>query len=322
MISHQSLRSSTLASPPAICEFPSESEPAFKHLIGTSASFRAVLEEIRVVAPVDCSVLIEGETGTGKEVIAQALHHASPRRQRPFISLNCAALPVTLLENELFGHERGAFTGAVTQTTGRFGAAHTGVLFLDEVGELPLELQPKLLRVLQQQQFERLGSTRTIQVDVRLIAATNRNLGRLVQEGKFRADLYYRLNVFPIQVPPLRERREDIPALVHHFVAQYGERLDRSIEEIPAPVMEQLMSYSWPGNIRELQNVIERSVILSPDRVLILTRTALPNTRPSSAPSRPVRMLEKAERARVHKLGLAREGTKKSVAYPPTRAAG
>jgi formate hydrogenlyase transcriptional activator len=210
---------------------------------------------------VDCSVLVQGETGTGKEVIAQAIHDASPRRHHGFVALNCAAIPSALLESELFGHKRGAFTGAVTETIGRFQAADRGTLFLDEIGDLPLELQPKLLRVLQEKQFEPLGSGQSIQIDVRVVAATNQDLWRMVQERKFRADLYYRLNVFPIALPPLRERGEDVPLLVRHFVRKFAERQGKSIDEIPGEVMEALKRYVWPGNIRELQNFIERAVI-------------------------------------------------------------
>jgi hydrogenase-4 transcriptional activator len=236
-------------------------------LIGSSPKFRAALSEVELVAPVECAVLIQGETGTGKEVIAQAIHNASQRSGR-FVALNCAAIPGALLESELFGHERGAFTGALAQTTGRFQAADRGTLFLDEIGDLPLELQPKLLRVLQEQQFERLGSTRTVQVDVRVIAATNQDLSHMVQEGKFRADLYYRLNVFPINLPPLRERTDDIPALVDYFVRKFSERHGKSIDHIPDEVIEIMKRYAWPGNIRELQNFIERAVIMNTGRVL------------------------------------------------------
>jgi formate hydrogenlyase transcriptional activator len=218
---------------------------------------------VRVVAPSSATVLINGETGTGKEVIAHAIHGASPRRQNRFVALNCAAIPAALLESELFGHERGAFTGAVTQNLGRFQSADRGTLFLDEIGELPLELQPKLLRVLQEKQFERLGSGRTYQTDVRVIAATNQDLWRMVEERKFRADLYYRLNVFPITLPPLRDRVEDIPALVEYFVQKFSQEMGRRIETIPSEVMNVLKLYDWPGNIRELENVIKRAVIMS-----------------------------------------------------------
>jgi formate hydrogenlyase transcriptional activator len=226
------------------------------------------LELVRTVAPTDSTVLIEGETGTGKEVIASAIHACSKRRNRSFVKLNCAAIPVGLLESELFGHEKGAFTGAVARKIGRFEAAHGGTLFLDEIGDIPLELQPKLLRVLQEGEFERLGSTQTQRVNVRLVAATNGDLGRLISEKLFRSDLYYRLNVFPISVPPLRDRPEDIPLLVRHFVAKYAARMQKVIERIRAEVMDTLTSYSWPGNIRELQNFIECSVILTPGSTL------------------------------------------------------
>jgi formate hydrogenlyase transcriptional activator len=232
-------------------------------LIGSSPKFRALLEEINMVAPVDSAVLVRGETGTGKEVVAQAIHAGSPRRHQPFVAINCAAIPAALLESELFGYERGAFTGAVTQREGRFQAADRGTLFLDEIGDLPLELQPKLLRVLQERQVERLGGSRTIAVNVRVIAATNQDLWGMVQEKKFRADLYYRLNVFPINLPPLRERGGDIRLLVNHFVRKFAERLGRTIDCIPDDVMDALESHEWPGNIRELQNYIERAVILT-----------------------------------------------------------
>ena len=266
-------------------------------LIGTSSKFRAVLDEINMVAPVDCAVLVRGETGTGKEVIAQAIHDASPRRQNRFVALNCAAIPSALLESELFGHERGAFTGAVTQTIGRFQTADRGTLFLDEIGDLPLELQPKLLRVLQQQQFERLGSGRTLQVDVRIIAATYQDLWHMVQERKFRADLYYRLNVFPITLPPLREREDDVPQLVRHFVRKFADRLGKSIDYIPDEVMEALKHYDWPGNIRELQNLMERAVILTTGRVLHLNVAEL-IVREDARPA-PAQTLADAERAHI-----------------------
>jgi formate hydrogenlyase transcriptional activator len=241
---------------------------AILELIGASTKFRALLDEVNQVAPVDSTVLIQGETGTGKELIARAIHEAGPRRANRFVALNCAAIPATLIENELFGSERGAFTGAVVQTTGRFQAADRGTLFLDEIGELPLELQPKLLRVLQERQFERLGSSRPIQVNVRVIAATNQDLGRLVQERKFRADLFYRLNVFPIALPPLRERLDDIPLLAEHFVEAFARQQGKTIDFIPEDVMLALGRYDWPGNIRELQNVIERGVVRTTGRVL------------------------------------------------------
>jgi len=241
---------------------------ANSNLIGSSSKFRAVLDEIDVVAPADCAVLVRGETGTGKEIIAQAIHDASPRRLNRFVALNCAAIPAALLESELFGHERGAFTGAVAQTTGRFQMADHGTLFLDEIGDLPLELQPKLLRVLQEQQVERVGGGHSIKIDVRVIAATNRDLWQMVKEGAFRADLYYRLNVFPITLPPLRDRKDDIPLLAAHFAQRFAERQRKSIDEIPDEVMDGLKYYDWPGNIRELQNFIERAVIRTTGSVL------------------------------------------------------
>jgi len=237
-------------------------------LIGSSPKFRTLLDCVSLVAPADAAVLIQGETGTGKEVIARSIHESSPRRKNRFVALNCAAIPGTLLENELFGSERGAFTGAVAQKPGRFQIADRGTLFLDEIGDLPLELQPKLLRVLQEKEFERLGGSHTIRVDVRVIAATNQNLRQLVQEGKFRADLYYRLNVFPMMLPPLRERREDIPPLAKYFVQKFTNNRDLKIETIPEDVMTALAEHDWPGNIRELQNVIERGVIMTTGRVL------------------------------------------------------
>ncbi len=243
-------------------------ERRFEQVIGKSPALEMVLEQVECVAPTDSTVLIQGETGTGKELIARAIHNISTRCGRPFVKLNCAAIPLDLLESELFGHEKGAFTGAIAQKLGRFEAADKGTLFLDEVGDIPLALQPKLLRVLQEQEFERLGGTRTHQVDVRLVAATNRDLADLVKRSGFRSDLYYRLNVFPIQLPPLRERREDIPALVEHFVEILCRRMGKQIELIPPEVMSAFAAHPWPGNIRELQNFIERSVILSPGTVL------------------------------------------------------
>jgi formate hydrogenlyase transcriptional activator len=240
----------------------------FEQIIGNSSALEAVLEQVERVAPTGSTVLIQGETGTGKELIAHAIHNISSRIGRPFVRLNCAAIPLDLLESELFGHEKGAFTGAIAQKIGRFELADKGTLFLDEVGDIPPALQPKLLRVLQEQEFERLGSTRTHQVNVRLVAATNRDLAEMVKRGEFRTDLYYRLNVFPILLPPLRERREDIPALVTHFAEILGGRMGREIEHIPPETMSALSSYHWPGNIRELQNLIERAVILSNDGVL------------------------------------------------------
>ncbi len=243
-------------------------ERRFEQVIGNSPALETVLEQVERVAPTDSTVLIQGETGTGKELIAHAIHNISSRCGHSFVRLNCAAIPLDLLESELFGHEKGAFTGAIAQKIGRFELADKGTLFLDEVGDIPPALQPKLLRVLQEQEFERLGSTRTHQVDVRLVAATNRNLMEMANRGEFRSDLYYRLNVFPVLLPPLRERRADIPALVSHFVETFGRRMGREIEHIPPETMSALSSYQWPGNIRELQNLIERAVILSNDGVL------------------------------------------------------
>jgi formate hydrogenlyase transcriptional activator len=268
---------------------------ATSDLIGSSPKFRALLDEINMVAPVDSAVLVCGETGTGKEVVAQAIYAASPRRQQKFVAINCAAIPAALMESELFGYERGAFTGALTQREGRFQAADRGTLFLDEIGDLPLELQPKLLRVLQEQQVERLGGSRTIPVNVRVIAATNQDLWGMVQEKKFRADLYYRLNVFPINLPPLREREGDIPLLTSHFVRKFAQRLGRMIDCIPEDVMEALESHDWPGNIRELQNFIERAVIVTTGTVL---RPRLAQLQMQTV-STEVRTLADAERAHI-----------------------
>jgi formate hydrogenlyase transcriptional activator len=251
-----------------------------------------------MVAPTDSAVLIQGETGTGKELIARAVHEESSRRPGPFVKVNCAAMPAGLLESELFGHERGAFTGAVTQTSGRFQLAHQGTLFLDEIGDLPLELQPKLLRVLQEQEFERLGSTRTIRVDVRVVAATNQDLAQMVQARRFRADLFYRLNVFPIGLPPLRERTEDIPLLVRHFVNKFARRMNKEISSIPSEVMEVLQFHDWPGNIRELQNFIERAMIMSPGPDLRLPAGEFKHLAKSDAPAA-IRTLAEAERAHI-----------------------
>ncbi len=244
------------------------SELRFEEIVGKSEALRRVLQEVETVAPTDSTVLIYGETGTGKELIARAVHNLSSRKANGFVKLNCAAIPTGLLESELFGHERGAFTGAIAQRVGRFELADRGTMFLDEIGEVPLELQPKLLRVLQEREFERLGSTRTLRTDARLIAATNRDLEALVGEQKFRSDLYYRLNVFPVRVPALRERPEDIPLLVRHFVQQFSRRISRAIDTIPSETMTTLVKYPWPGNIRELQNVIERAVILTKGSIL------------------------------------------------------
>jgi formate hydrogenlyase transcriptional activator len=245
-----------------------ERTPAISGLIGSSPNFLTAVEQLGAVARVDCAVLIRGETGTGKEVVARAIHDASARRQQRFVAINCAAIPASLIESELFGHERGAFTGALTHRIGRFQSADGGTLFLDEIGELPIELQPKLLRVIQEQEFERLGSSQTTQVDVRIIAATNQNLEQMVAERRFRMDLYYRLNVFPISLPPLRERPSDIPLFIDHFLRTIGGRYGKSIDHISDEVMAALMSYDWPGNIRELQNFIERSLILTNGREL------------------------------------------------------
>jgi len=250
-------------------------ERRFEQIIGSSPALESVLEQVERVASTDSTVLVLGETGTGKELIARAIHNISSRCGRPFIKLNCAAIPFDLLESELFGHEKGAFTGAIAQKVGRFEMADKGTLFLDEIGDIPLALQPKLLRVLQEQEFERLGSGRTHKVDVRLVAATHRELGGMVKRNEFRSDLYYRLNVFPILLPPLRERREDIEALVMHFVDICGRRMGKAIQHIPAETLSAFTSYSWPGNIRELQNLVERAVILSNDGVL-------PNTLPAA----------------------------------------
>jgi transcriptional regulator with GAF, ATPase, and Fis domain len=245
-----------------------QAERTFERIIGNSAALESVLDQVEQVASTDSTVLIEGETGTGKELIAHAIHNASQRCGRAFIKLNCAAIPLDLLESELFGHEKGAFTGAIAQKIGRFEMANKGTLFLDEVGDIPSALQPKLLRILQEQEFERLGSGHTHKVDVRLVAATNRNLMKMVGRGQFRSDLYYRLNVFPIMLPALRERREDIPALVTHFVKLFTRRMGKQIESIPPETMAAFQWYLWPGNIRELQNLVERAVILSRDGVL------------------------------------------------------
>jgi formate hydrogenlyase transcriptional activator len=254
------------------------------NMIGESAACQSVLKGVHIVAPTDATVLILGETGTGKELVARAIHEFSGRCKGTFVKVNCAAIPASLLESELFGHEKGSFTGAVAQKIGRFELAHQGTLFLDEIGEMPLELQPKLLRAIQDQEFERVGGTRTIRTNARLVAATNRELKAMVNENKFRADLYFRLHVFPLNVPPLRERREDIPLLTRYFVQKFAQRLDRKIERIPSQALEALTRYEWPGNIRELQNVIERSVILSKGPEL---RVNMPELSEISSPIRP-----------------------------------
>ena len=298
----------------------------FEQIIGMSPALEAVLEQVEQVAPTDSTVLIQGETGTGKELIARATHNLSSRCGRPFIKLNCAAIPFDLLESELFGHEKGAFTGAIAQKIGRFEMADKGTLFLDEVGDIPPGLQPKLLRVLQEQEFERLGSTRTHQVDVRLVAATNRNLVDMVRRNEFRSDLYYRLNVFPIPLPPLRARREDIPALVEHFVEIYARRMGKQIDQISSETMSELTSYAWPGNIRELQNFIERSVILSSGNVLQAPFASLKAAATTEAQEAVT--LEEAERDHIRKTldqtrwvvsgpngAAARLGIKRSTLY-------
>ena len=272
---------------------------AFEEIIGASRSLKKVLDLVRKVAPTDATALIEGETGTGKELIARAVHERSKRRDRPFVTINCAAIPSGLLESELFGHERGAFTGAVARRIGRFEAADRGTLFLDEIGDMPFELQAKLLRVLQDGEFERLGSTQTQHADVRLVAATNQDLAALVSKKRFRSDLYYRINVFPIPVPPLRDRREDIPLLVRHFVAAFAKQMGKLVDEIPDAVMSSLVTQPWPGNIRELQNFIERSVILTPGRVLCPPLEGLRGAAPSESGGPTT--LEDAEREHIRK---------------------
>jgi formate hydrogenlyase transcriptional activator len=269
-----------------------------REMIGESPRFKAVLEQVNLVAPADCAVLIQGETGTGKELIARAIHSKSLRFAGPFVTLNCAAIPAGLLETDLFGHERGAFTGALSQKIGRLQLANKGTLFLDEIGDLPSELQPKLLRVLQEQEFERLGSSQTIRVDVRIVAATNQNLAQMVNERHFRPDLYYRLNVFPITLPPLRDRLEDIPVLIRHFVHEFAGRMNKTIDDIPEHVMEALSLHDWPGNIRELQNFIERAVLLTEGRRLHPPLSELTSLMPSVS-SGPARTLEEVERVYI-----------------------
>ena len=281
---------------------PNTSAPNFEEIVGTSAALKAVLKKVEVVAPTESTVLILGETGTGKELIARAIHTLSPRCSRPFVKLNCAAIPSGLLESELFGHEKGAFTGAVAQRIGRFELADGGTLFLDEVGDIPLELQSKLLRVLQEQEFERLGSTRTQRVDVRLVAATNRNLEQMVSEKQFREDLYFRLNVFPIRIPPLRERSSDIPLLVRHYADTYAQRMNKQIETISEDTMAALCRYAWPGNIRELQNLIERAVIMTRGSVLQIETDSL-----KSAPVTPAASGTLEDLEREHILQVLRE---------------
>jgi formate hydrogenlyase transcriptional activator len=314
----------------AVARFQSADKDAtprrFEQIIGSSPALEAVLEQVEQVAPTDSTVLVQGETGTGKELIARAIHNLSSRCGRPFIKLNCAAIPFDLLESELFGHEKGAFTGAIAQKIGRFELADKGTLFLDEVGDIPLPLQPKLLRVLQEQEFERLGSGRTHQVDVRLVAATHRNLVEMVKRNEFRSDLYYRLNVFPVPLPPLRARREDIPSLVEHFVEIYARRMGKQIDRISPETMSELTSYPWPGNIRELQNFIERSVILSSGNALNSPLASLRNAAEVESLG-PITM-EDAERDHIRKTleqtrwvvsgpngAAARLGVKRSTLY-------
>ncbi len=276
----------------------------FEHIVGNSPALELVFEQVRLVAPTDSTVLILGETGTGKEPIASAVHSISPRCPRPFVKLNCAAIPAELLESELFGHERGAFTGAVTQRIGRFETADGGTLFLDEIGDMPLALQAKLMRLLQEQEFERLGGGRTIRVNVRIVAATNVNLTEMVTERRFRADLFYRLNVFPISLPPLRERSEDIPALVWHFARMFAGRMNRVIDVISDDVMEIIRTHDWPGNVRELQNFVERAVIVSSGPVL---RPPIGNLERLVRPRKPSSNRTLAQAQRDHILQVLRE---------------
>ncbi len=279
-------------------------EHNFGEMIGESPRFRQILRQIETVAPTNASVLILGETGTGKELVARAIHELSTRRGRTFVKLNCSAIPTGLLESELFGHERGAFTGAITQKIGRFELAHQGTLFLDEVGDIPLELQPKLLRALQEQEFERLGSTRTISVDARVVAATNRDLEKMIGEGQFRSDLFYRLNVFPVRIPPLRERRDDIPMLVRYFTQRHSRLLNRQIESIASETMEALVRYDWPGNVRELENLLERAVILAHGPVLRIAASELRQLEGKTipGPAASVKTLEEAEREHIEQV--------------------
>jgi formate hydrogenlyase transcriptional activator len=275
-----------------------EREIAPHGIIGDSRLLKSVMEQIGVVAPTDSTVLIQGETGTGKELVAQAIHDLSPRRNAPLVKLNCAAIPSGLIESELFGHERGAFTGALTQRIGRFEMANGGTLFLDEIGDLALDLQVKLLRVLQEQEFERVGSTRSIRVNVRLVAATHRDLMQMVDNKEFRADLYYRLGVFPISLPPLRERREDIPALAQHFVSKYAQHMNKMVDDIPSETMDAMLGYDWPGNIRQLQNFVEHGVIVSQGRLFEPPLSQLRQQKSVSAPKN-AKTLEDATRDHV-----------------------
>jgi formate hydrogenlyase transcriptional activator len=280
----------------ALTGHESSSSQNFIEIVGESLPLRRIQQQIEVVAPTDATVLVLGETGTGKELVARAIHRLSPRSKMPFVTLNCAAIPTGLLESELFGYERGAFTGALAQKIGRFEMAHRGTLFLDEVGDIPIDLQPKLLRALQEKSFERLGGTKTIPIDVRLVAATNRNLNQMMSDKLFRSDLYYRLKVFPITTPPLRERPEDIPILVRHFTAKYSLKMGRNIETIPSAVMQSLVEWTWPGNVRELENFIERAVILSSGTAL---RAPIQEMREGLDPSPRLGTLEQVERDHI-----------------------
>ena len=317
---------STVASRGRQAEKSTDVNEGFEGIVGASRALREVLDLVRTVAPSNSTALLEGETGTGKELIARAIHQHSARRHRSFVKLNCAAIPLGLLESELFGHERGAFTGAVTRKAGRFEAADRGTLFLDEIGDIPLELQAKLLRILQEGEFERLGSTQTQRVNLRLVAATNRDLTDMVSKKQFRSDLYYRLNVFPIAVPPLRDRLGDIPLLVVHFVKRFADQMGKPIDQVPAEVMQALASHAWPGNIRELENFIERSVILTRGNVLHAPLAGL--KRVAEAEPLGAITLEDAQREHIRKTlehtrwvvagangAAARLGVKRSTLY-------
>src|SRR5579864_2990006 len=284
-----------------------ESEHQFEDIVGKSAGLRKVLDYVGIVAPTGATVLLHGETGTGKELIARAIHNLSPRRDRSFVRLNCAAIPSGLVESELFGHERGAFTGALTQKAGRFELADRGTLFLDEIGDISLDLQPKLLRALQEQEFERLGSAKTIGVDVRLIAATHRDLSLMIRNNQFREDLFYRLNVFPIEIPPLRQRCEDIPLLVHYFVSRLSRRMQKRIKSIPKPAMDALSNAAWPGNVRELENFVERAVILTQGDELNVPLAELKKS--SLRHAAPVSTFQQAERQAIIEALKAASGT-------------
>jgi formate hydrogenlyase transcriptional activator len=289
------------------------------NMVGQGMAFQAILKSIQIVAPTDSTVLVLGETGTGKELVARAIHELSPRKRGSFVKVNCAAIPASLLESEFFGHEKGSFTGAVSQKIGRFELAHHGTLFLDEIGEMPIELQPKLLRAIQDQEFERVGGTRTIRTDVRFVAATNRDLKAMVENGQFRADLYYRLHVFPLGVPPLRERREEIPLLTRYFVQKHAQRMGRTIDEIPTSALEALKRYDWPGNIRELQNVLERSVILTRGNTL---QIAMPSQEETFAPTKPnLRGTHSSQSAEREAIVKALEEAKGQVGGPHGAAA-